>query len=108
MALIQNLGECNEMLATSLLANQPANDRMVIMQDVVDGHVTTAGVRFVNGRWLGEETGVDITDHLSSRAIWFETHLFLPNSACTEDQKDMGVAPIRKPGSRAVLIHPNT
>lgn len=105
MALIQNLSD-HDMGATSMV-NQPADDRLVIMQDVVDGRVVTAGVRYVDGRWLGEETGDDITDQISNRAIWFETRLFLPSSACTEDQKEMGVTPIRKPGSQAVSIHPN-
>lgn len=105
MALIENLANHEHLHATSLV-NQPANDRLVILQDVVDGRVVTAGVRYVNGRWIGEETGDDITDTLSNRAIWFETRLFLPSSACTEDQVEMGVTPVHKPGSRAVSIHP--
>lgn len=105
MALIENLANHPHLHATSLV-NLPANDRLVILQDVVDGRVVTAGVRYVDGRWFGEETGDDITDQISDRAIWFETHLFLPTSACTTDQEVMGVTPVRKPGSQVVSIHP--
>ena len=73
---------------------------------MIEGRVVTAGARYVDGRWIGEETGTDFTDKISHRAIWFETYLFEPTSASTEDQVEMGVTPVHKPGSRAVSIHP--
>lgn len=107
MALIRNLSEHNHLRTTSVHANQPADDRLVIVQDVVEGRVVTAGARYVDGRWLGEETGTDFTDTISSRAIWFETYLFEPSSASTEDQVDMGVLPTRVAGSKVISISPH-
>ncbi len=107
MALIRNLSEHNHLRTTSVHANQPADDRLVIVQDVVEGRVVTAGARYVDGRWVGEENGTDFTDTISERAIWFETYLFEPNSASTEDQIEMGVSPVRVAGSMTISLSPH-
>lgn len=84
MALIDSLNEHVHLKACSVTVHQPNNNRLVILQDVVQGNVTTIGARYQRGRWVGEESKDDLTDQLSDAAIWTETYLFLPSSAATD------------------------
>lgn len=73
MALISNLTELECLLATSCKANQPADDRYVIVQDIFKGKVFTIGARYRNQQWIGDNSNVVLA--LSDKAIWFESLL---------------------------------
>lgn len=87
MALIDNMANIEHMRASAISANQPADDRLVIVQDIeeINGEkrVVTIGARYRNGRWVGEQEKEDLTDVLTDAAIWTESYLFLPSSAGT-------------------------
>lgn len=80
MALIRNLAD-HLMISTLITAHQPADDRLVIVQDFEKGKIATIGARFRNGRWFGEATGYDLTSLFTSQAIWTESHLHLPTES---------------------------
>lgn len=85
MALIDNMSNHEHMHSSFISVNQPADDRLVVVQDIeeINGeqHVVTIGARFRNGRWIGEQAKEDLTDLLTDAAIWVESPLFLPSSA---------------------------
>jgi hypothetical protein len=64
--------------STSLKAQLPDDNRLVIVQAIEHGRVKTLAARHLWGRWIGEETGYDLTDAInaSEQAIWFESPLF--------------------------------
>lgn len=87
MNKIENLSE-HGMLACSVRAGVPADGRLVILQDNVDGFVETIGVRYIDGRWIGESSKADLTAQITDSAIWTESYLFLPSSMSPEDYAD--------------------
>lgn len=74
MALLPHLNETT-LMASSVVANQPDSDRLVVLQDRDQGKVVSVSARYRDGRWYGEWTGDDLTDGLSRDAIWFESYL---------------------------------
>lgn len=68
-----------ELAASKVTAEQPSDDRLVVVQDICEGKIKTIGARYRNGRWFGDSTGHDLTDDLSPQAIWFESLLEQPS-----------------------------
>lgn len=86
MALIANLNE-HGMLATACSANQPSDDRMVVVQFLVTGdRVATMSARYRKGVWISEAQGWPLIEVLTvnANAIWFESPLFTPTCCATQ------------------------
>jgi hypothetical protein len=95
MNKIHNLAE-HDMLSCSARAGVPSDDRLVILQDNVDGEVQTIGARYRNGRWIGGAMHMDLTDQLTNEAIWAESFLFLPSSVANYGKEDaIQLVPLR-------------
>lgn len=71
MALIDNLAD-HRMTASSLIANQPSDNRVVVVQDDIHGLIITVNVRFQSGHWVGATSFKPI--EFSHDAIWSESY----------------------------------
>jgi hypothetical protein len=63
---------------------QPSDDRMVVVQDIVNDKVLTVGMRYRDNKWFGAHTGDDLTEFLSSAAVWFESMIHHADIASTQ------------------------
>ena len=60
-------------MAISVKVGQPSDNRTVILMDHDDkGQTQVVGAKYVNGKWYSNSIGNDLTDSLSSYAIWTE------------------------------------
>ena len=75
--LLDNLSTVG-MLASSCTANQPSNNRYIILQDYLDGNLVTVGARYQDGEWFGATTCEPLP--ISEAAIWSETLLGEPST----------------------------
>lgn len=87
MALIDDL-RFRTGVSVKVTKDQPSNDRLVVVQCVIDGKAETIGARYRNNRWIGEATGSDLTDELPSHAVWFESLIYDPSVGPTHGEKN--------------------
>lgn len=72
MGLIANL-LATEMLATYVTANQPSDERTVVLYYYTeDGRALCCPAYYKDGRWYGYCSNLDITESLTDKAIWSE------------------------------------
>lgn len=70
--LIKNLND-TEMMAVYAHAVQPSDNRKVVVHDYSEQYGAIVGaMRYIDGRWIGVASGEDLTDGLTTRAIWSE------------------------------------
>ncbi len=73
MAKLWNLRD-RRIMASYLTTHQPADDRVVILQDYEKGIPAATAARYINGKWYGALTGNELTK-FSPCAIWAESFL---------------------------------
>lgn len=82
MALVANLSG-DRLPGSSIKANQPSNDRLVVVQYIEGEKIVTIGARYRAERWFSETYGNDITDSIHRKAVWFESYLTNKSSGPT-------------------------